>query len=1834
MNLSDSIKNLKNKIEDINTKVTKLIESSNLANAKAKDNETKVENVINTTDNNLKNINENMKKINIINDKLKTSQSLEYDGENITCENILASRTSDMLIKGQTYQNLFRRIDSQTTQEKDNNYILTGVANVYSMLSIYPAYNLSKNNKYTVIIDVKNLNVPDGRPFKFDGFNGNTWVCGTKIETTGLKKILLQGNQDITEIRLQINNGINCNITVSKNIIILKGDWTNKEVPTSITGIESAGQKENKISILSKNNKSTDYKEDKKEILLPVNGGLKSLPNDVYDTIEERSDGVYLVQRIKKETYVNGDENNDNYLTDKVNTYKPLQTPVETKLDIQNLDLEVYKDITYITTDNAIKPTLSFKVPSNIGSVMQGNAQNINKLYKYKVDKVDGKSLVDDAEISRLSKISNYDDSSIKTSIANINSKLDTKANKSELFSGSYNALTNKPSINGVTLTGDKSLSDLGIDLSRYTTTDKAVTSIELVDAIPTGSTGTTTEKCLRLTFADGTTVVNVSVNDLVGSDEKQKAIVCIVDDDGTNRTSDAYTGMTTWLNDKGIPMNFAICHDTVGTSGKYTVTELQELQANGNDILVHGNPKLTTLADETEVVEELQKAIKFHTDNNLTPTNVYVYPQGLNSDGTLTATQVKEIVGRYFDYALNVNIASMSGEDTRGLWNKAPLVDKLNIARMEVSSTKGFDANKSKIDACIENKGLLILFTHSFQSQFTSGGYDEFQKIINYLSTQDVEFLTVSKALDKVEKIVKNYDDTQVKADIADLQNNKVDKTSILSTISSNPSDDKLLSEKAIYDALLNNSSICDDSETEKYFHNTSAHEFVNMLSPAVNLGNTLDCHLNTEHPTAPDTIIGWETLWNNVETTKKIMEAYKKVGFKAIRIPITWHEHMGENGSINSEWLVRVKTIVDWAIESGLIVIINTHHDTNEGNYINAVTSDYETSKAHLINIWTQVGEYFADYDNRLVFESMNECLNPNLSDKWHGDAESFKVINKLNQVFVNTVRSQAWNRNRFLLVPTYAAGTSTEITSAFIMPIDNVKDKLIVEVHTYNTTIGKIKSAQASVRANLIERGFPVFLGEYGVRPSEVTDETERLNLLQLQTKMFREMGAGVCIWDNGNGSYKLLNRKTYAFYYPDIVNGIIKSSNKHDFVKLPYLDESYNIKDISNWKEGKIGHSDGEYDSTGTHYFTSDQHLIPRYSSYIVSMNDHSNDRLLVVHRDKNMKMIGGVETKTNGGTITISANDRYIDFCYYNKSTTSTLTKEQFAEYINNGYLQINKADGATQNFEIIEQPLNEALIDLDKRIGNGVDLTGYATVDYVDRQIASVSTGGTTAVNAPEPEYFENLNATQVLEKISPGINLGNTLDSWDSYKHPDRTPIDWETSWHNVETTKEILKCYKDKGFKTLRIPITWFVHMDDSGVINSEWLTRVKQIVDWTLELGMNVIINVHHDTNEGDYISATPSKQDQSVANLINIWNQVGVYFSNYDYRVLFECMNECLDLTLGNSAKWDGTEDAYKVINVLNQAFVKTIRRQEGNKNRFLIVPTYACSAFEAQTNAFKLPYDPSNRLIVELHNYNKSIPEINKLIYPIFKNFTSKGIPVLMGEFGITESNISDLTERTKMIKYYVQTIRELGCGVCYWDGGDYSILDRENKSWKYDNYSETILSIANHYRIYNTESFENADLNDINLWAVGKHSSSTGVVNYYATQNMACRFYFKPTHTEYTINTDDSSLDRFNVVQLADDFTFISNTKVNPGTAFTIDSNCKYIGLSYYKKDATTGSPTDITIESFGANLSNKTIEIIPSGDLLGKNDISLTKEQANEALNRALGTYGIDYFS
>ena len=600
MNLSDSIKNLKNKIEDINNKVTNLIELSNLANAKAKDNETKVENVINTADNNFKNINENMKKMNIINDKLYSIEdtfleltNTDYVGKATNFIDVYPSKfmifggadigdkftgsaedwdsssqkalvkikisneneTKDLVYKiPSTLKNIkniaFDRldlvnmklyqkcdmlkftgsesweVDTTVTHSKKNTIAfkmsIDGKGALKPSNNDQEAVAVSNNNDF-IVYSCNFLNENDMQGFCFtqggllkiqikrsslatQDVNGfKTWLSTANLiiffgkesesvtDITG-EKIKLCPNTTIemtnavkpSKVEIKYRGSVlkafealktsqsleyeGKNITCENTLASRTSDMLIKgQTHQNTSKIESAGEKENKISILSKNKESADdigYKEDKKEILLPVEGGLKSLPNDVYDTIEQRNDGVYLVQRVDK-VVLNGSEAWTESSWSMTNTFKfdfeiglvaklfdinatnqilcdtfkvvsrnsldnvanrefesicpsnsksrtlsitvsktklnntnttdafkqwlrnnpvtvcyELETPIETKLDINSLDLEVYEDTTHIKTENAIQPTLSFKVPSNIGSVMQGNTQNINKLYK------------------------------------------------------------------------------------------------------------------------------------------------------------------------------------------------------------------------------------------------------------------------------------------------------------------------------------------------------------------------------------------------------------------------------------------------------------------------------------------------------------------------------------------------------------------------------------------------------------------------------------------------------------------------------------------------------------------------------------------------------------------------------------------------------------------------------------------------------------------------------------------------------------------------------------------------------------------------------------------------------------------------------------------------------------------------------------------------------------------------------------------------------------------------------------------------------------------------------------------------------------------------------------------------------------------------------------------------------------------------------------------------------------------------------------------------------------------------------------------------------------
>ena len=106
--------------------------------------------------------------------------------------------------------------------------------------------------------------------------------------------------------------------------------------------------------------------------------------------------------------------------------------------------------------------------------------------------------------------------------------------------------------------------------------------------------------------------------------------------------------------------------------------------------------------------------------------------------------------------------------------------------------------------------------------------------------------------------------------------------------------------------------------------------------------------------------------------------------------------------------------------------------------------------------------------------------------------------------------------------------------------------------------------------------------------------------------------------------------------------------------------------------------------------------------------------------------------------------------------------------------------------------------------------------------------------------------------ATQLVDKIGTGWNLGNTLDATGN-----GNSIYSETSWGNPTTTKAMIDAVKAQGFNTVRIPVSWGNHTSgDNFTIDSEWLARVKEVVNYCIDNDMYVILNIHHDTSTQYY------------------------------------------------------------------------------------------------------------------------------------------------------------------------------------------------------------------------------------------------------------------------------------------------------------------------------------------------------------------------------------------
>lgn len=328
----------------------------------------------------------------------------------------------------------------------------------------------------------------------------------------------------------------------------------------------------------------------------------------------------------------------------------------------------------------------------------------------------------------------------------------------------------------------------------------------------------------------------------------------------------------------------------------------------------------------------------------------------------------------------------------------------------------------------------------------------------------------------------------------------------------------------------------------------NKSASDVVADISVGWNLGNTLESSTDKAGKIWNESLnidkeSYYETLFGNPKTTYEMIETVKKAGFNAIRIPVTYYNHLDDYGKIDEKWLIRVGEVVQYVLDNDMYAIINIHHETGKGNKrIQANLDKIDHYKAYSDVLWKQIASYFKDYDYRLMFEGFNETLDMAAKNPWYGNESSWKAMNMLNQSFVDVVRASGGkNSTRNLIVNTYGAQITYGPLYYFEFPQDKVAGHIIVGVHSFTSNVNSIKTNMDVLNKYFLKNGYPVIISEMG--SNSKTSMPTRITGAQSYKVYAEYYGIKSFWWDDG-GNYKLLNRKNNTWYYPEVLSALVQ------------------------------------------------------------------------------------------------------------------------------------------------------------------------------------------------------------------------------------------------------------------------------------------------------------------------------------------------------------------------------------------------------------------------------------------------------------------------------------------------------------------------------------------------------------------------------------------------------------------------------------------------------------------------------------------------------------------
>ena len=358
-------------------------------------------------------------------------------------------------------------------------------------------------------------------------------------------------------------------------------------------------------------------------------------------------------------------------------------------------------------------------------------------------------------------------------------------------------------------------------------------------------------------------------------------------------------------------------------------------------------------------------------------------------------------------------------------------------------------------------------------------------------------------------------------------------------------------------FNANLTSLSVCYDGcavKTIRIYDNTAgnittsitgktANQIAENMGVAWNLGNALECVDGAEYITVdgeqvPNPNYGKvdETSWGNPVATKKLIQAVKAQGFNTIRVPVSYIDQINNDNTVNDEYLARIKQVVDYAYDMGMYVVIDMHNDGGTGVQgmwldITKTGSEFEAIKTKYSTVWSDIADYFKDYDQRLIFEGFNELNNGSYSTS--PTPEQLNNVKSLTQAFVDAVRNKGGNSNdRILVVSDYNANIDYTV-SGFSKPNDSgTANRLMLSVHYYDPSdfaLNEQGTEEWDEDTEVIEAQFkkisdfantknmPVFIGEYGA--INKSNDEYRVAYIGNLNEIASSYNIVTAYWDNG-------------------------------------------------------------------------------------------------------------------------------------------------------------------------------------------------------------------------------------------------------------------------------------------------------------------------------------------------------------------------------------------------------------------------------------------------------------------------------------------------------------------------------------------------------------------------------------------------------------------------------------------------------------------------------------------------------------------------------------------